>query len=206
MQPWDAYLIYNAVRLHFDSEDYDVFKYNFKTSAKQKSFLLRKDRFFFAKLAKKYPDKQTLVDFLVANFTFREKGGCWAGDLIDPVAEDAYRSWLKKRDSMTYFFTQQIDTLALFCEQNKIYFDNLLKNGNQNMSPIIVKLHKEHTRELETIVIIDLLVNFMKNVKVSETIFWPDFSRKVRKYRPFLKQTVDLEKFKDIILKRFTSI
>jgi len=203
MQPWDAYLIYNAVRLHFDSDDYDVFKYNYKTSAKAKSFFQRKDRFFFAKLAKKYPDKQTLVDFLVANFTLREKGGCWAGDLVDPVSDEAYRFWLKKKESMTYFFTEQVDTLGNYCEQNKIYFDNLLTSHGNN-PPLIVKLYTEHTIELETLVILDLMVNFMKQTKVTETIFWPDFHRKVLKYRPFLKQNVDLKKYKDIVLKRFT--
>jgi hypothetical protein len=204
MQPWDAYLLFNAVHLHFESDGYDAYKYNFKTSAKQKSFLQRKDRFFFAKLAKKYPDRQTLIDFLVANFTARGVIKLWAGDLLEPSADENYKAWLKKRDTMTYFFTDQVDKLALYCERKNLKFDDLF-DRTEGSYPIVISLYMDHTIELETLVLLNLMVGFMSRIRVTETIVWPQLNRTIRKYQPHLRQNIDLKKLRQVVLKRFTS-
>ena len=78
LKPWDAYLIYTAIKLHFDSESYDAVRYNYKTSVKEKSFFARKDKYFFAKLAKRYPEKQTLINYYIANlFITRTERSGW---------------------------------------------------------------------------------------------------------------------------------
>jgi hypothetical protein len=204
MQPWDAYLLYNALKLHFESDGYDAFKYNFKTSAKAKSFLQRKDRFFFAKLAKKYPDKQTLIDFLVANFTARGVTKLWAGDLLDQDADDHYLAWLKIRDTMSYFFAEQVDKLALYCERKNLQFDDLFTKS-EGSYPLIVSLYLDHSIELETLVIFDILVGYMQRISVTETIVWPQLERMIYKYRRHLSQNIDPKKLREVILKRFTS-
>jgi len=202
MQPWEAYQIYTALKLHFESDTYDALKYNFRTSATQKSFLQRRDRFHFAKLAKKYPDQKTLVDFLVANFS--KEGSVWAGNLLDNTGEEAYRDWLKKRDSFTYFFTSEVDKLADYCEKNSLTFDQLfVPNGADH--PKVVKLFGENEISKETVTVFDELLNFMKHQNVTETIFWPEFEKLIRKYRPFLRQNVDISKCKQIVLKRFAN-
>ena len=52
--PYESYKLYNALKLHFETDSYDAIKYNFKTSIKPQSFFNRKDKYFFAKLAKTY--------------------------------------------------------------------------------------------------------------------------------------------------------
>ena len=52
--PYESYKLYNALKLHFETDSYDALKYNFKTSIKPQSFFNRKDKYFFAKLAKTY--------------------------------------------------------------------------------------------------------------------------------------------------------
>ena len=52
--PYESYKLYNALKLHFETDSYDALKYNFKTSIKPHSFFNRKDKYFFAKLAKTY--------------------------------------------------------------------------------------------------------------------------------------------------------
>lgn len=204
MKPFEAYQIYTALKLHFESESYDVLKYNFKTNATQKSFLNRRDRFHFAKLAKKYPEQKTLVDFLVANFV-NNAGSTWAGNLLDNTAEEAYRDWLKKRDSFTYFFSEEIERIACYCEKNKLSFDQLFARGNEDIHPKIIKLFGQGEISKETVTVFDELLNFMKNQNVTETIFWPEFEKSIRKYRPFLRQNVDLKKCKNLALKRFAN-
>lgn len=202
MKPWEAYQIYNALKLHFESDTYDALKYNYRTSASQASFLKRKDRFFFAKLAKKYPDRQTLIDFLVSNFSTRTK--VWAGNLIDSEADDTYAEWIRKRDSFSYYFSDQVDYLMNYCQENHLGFDDLFVSSNGD-HPLIVRLHSAGTISLETLVVFDELLEFMKRTSVTETIFWPEFAKTLQKYRPFFRQVVDLKKCKQIALSRFTS-
>ena len=49
--PFESYKLYNALKLHFETDSYDAVKYNFKTSVKPQSFFKRKDKYFFAKIA-----------------------------------------------------------------------------------------------------------------------------------------------------------
>ena len=34
--PYESYKLYNALKLHFESDSYDAVKYNYKTSQKEK--------------------------------------------------------------------------------------------------------------------------------------------------------------------------
>jgi len=47
MQPIDAYLMYCAMKAHFDKSDYDFVKYNGKSKVSRDSFYKRNDRIFF---------------------------------------------------------------------------------------------------------------------------------------------------------------
>ena len=57
---------------------------------------------------------------------------------------------------------------------------------------------------LETVVILNKLVKFMDYADsvITETILWPDVSRKIRKYSTFVN--IDENKMKKIALKGFT--
>ena len=57
---------------------------------------------------------------------------------------------------------------------------------------------------VETVVILNQLTGFMNKAdkEITETIVWPDVSRKIRKYSPFV--SYDLEKAKKIVLRVFT--
>jgi hypothetical protein len=199
MQPWDAYLLYSALKLHFESDSYDALKYNFKTSAKAKSFVMRKDRFFFAKLAKKYPNKDDLIDFLVANFvTARET--LWSGELVKPEAEGSYMTWRGKMETFSYKFAQDLETIS--AKYPSIDQALVSKDGAY---PPVVAMANSGVIMLETAVALDLLTNFMKDAKVTETILWPGLARKIHKYRVFIGRKTDLKKLRNAIIQRFTS-
>ena len=44
--PFESYKLYNALKLHFETDGYDAIKYHFKTSVKPTSFFNRKDTDF----------------------------------------------------------------------------------------------------------------------------------------------------------------
>ena len=81
MDPFDSYKIYNALKLHFENDTYDAVKYNYKTTVNHNSFFKRKDKYFFAKLAKAYP--KDLKEFYVSQFINDTK---YVRDMTDPTA------------------------------------------------------------------------------------------------------------------------
>ena len=80
IQPFDAYSYYMSIKLHFERDSYDALKYNFKSSATQKSFMVRKDKYHFAKISKKFVDSKDLVAYYVSNFV---RGSKWVGDMLE---------------------------------------------------------------------------------------------------------------------------
>ena len=194
MDPFDSYKLYNALKLHFENEVYDAVKYNFKTTVNANSFFQRKDKYFFAKLAKTYP--KDLKEFYVSQFINDAK---YVGDMMDPAAKRYYVEYKKVHESIHRVFEKDINTLS-----NNKEFDNLLVVNNINTPPEIIRRWMEEDITLETVVILDQLTNFMEKEgsKITETLFWPDTSRKIRKYSPFVNFKKD--KCLNIIKKRFT--
>ena len=193
MEPYDAYRYYMALKLHFETDDYDASKYNFKTSVKPQSFWKRRDKFHFAKVGKKFDKPDELVQFYVSQFT---NENIWIGDMLE--GEQVYQDWQKKYQSLSYTFTNDINKLS----EKVTNFDDLFAIDTH---PLIVKEYLSGSITLESVVIIDKLTNFMKRAdkQITETIVWPDVSRLIRKYKTFLP--IDQDKFKKIILKGFTS-
>ena len=195
MEPFDAYRYYQSLKLHFESKTYDAAKYNFKTSANPKSFWKRNDKYHFAKVAKRFKDTPELIGYYASHFI---NGTKWIGEMLN--AEEVYQSWLKRMQSISYIFEQDLNHLSLECES----FDDLLfsKDGNH---PAIITYYLQEEISLETVVIINKLTGFMNKAdkEITETIMWPDISLKIRKYDPFVQ--VDLEKMKKVVLKVFTS-
>jgi hypothetical protein len=195
MEPFEAYRYYQSLKLHFESKTYDAAKYNFKTSASQKSFWKRNDKYHFAKVAKRFKTQPEIVGYYASHFV---KGTKWIGEML--THEEDYQAWLKRVQSISYIFEQDITHLSLEYES----FDSLLAH-NEGSHPHIITAYLQEEISLETVVIINKLTGFIRKAdkEITETILWPEVSLKIRKYDPFLK--VDLDKMKKIVLKVFTS-
>lgn len=191
--PFESYKLYNSLKLHFETDNYDAIKYNFKTSVKPTSFFKRKDKYFFAKLANTYDD---LLDFYVANFKNDVK---YVGDMLNEHGERYYREHKKVCESITYTFENDINKLY----ESNSDFDALLE-AKDNEHPFVITYWLQDEIHLETVVILDSITGFIdrENKKISETIIWPDIFRKITKYKPFVK--FDKTKCVNILKKTFT--
>lgn len=192
--PFESYKLYNALKLHFEIDGYDAIKYHFKTSIKPTSFFKRKDKFFFAKLAKTYEDE--LKEFYIANFKNDVK---YVGDMLNEGGERYYRDHKKIMESLTYQFQTDINKLY----DMDVPFDSLLE-AEENNHPLIIKLWMQEEILLETVVILDSLLGFVEreNKKITDTIIWPDIYRKIMKYKPFVK--FDRDKCLNLLKDTFT--
>jgi len=184
-----AFVMYNSLKLHFTSKSYDYFKYNGKTNVSAVTFLKRKDKYTFYKLSRKY-NVEELRDFYVANFL---EGDKWVGDMTKD-GDEIYKKWQKTQQSLTYTFENDI----MYLLANGGSPDEML-NVKPNSYPILMKLVQLKQVSLETLVILNDIMNFfpMWTKKIDDDIIWPDFKLKCEKYTPFLNY--DKVKFKAIL-------
>ncbi len=192
MTPFDAYTKYLALKQHFSGTNYDYFRYGGKVKVKQDTFEKRHDKYFFYKLSK----KKNVEEFLVANFI--DNDSTWVGNLTqDKYSDEIYSTWKARQESLTYLYKEDLNKIEIPLD------DNLkVQDGNY---PILFKLYKQKTIMLETVVILNKLVNFLPYWKknISDTVLWPIEYEKIKKYEPFVK--FDIFKFKKITYDYFNS-
>jgi hypothetical protein len=190
MNGYDLYCIYQAIKLHFTSENYNFFQYDGKTRVSVDAFQKRRDKFLFHRLARKYRDDE-MVPFLVANFVHSDDN--WTKSLLEDQAEETYRDWKRTTDSMSKVYVEDLQKL---CPDPK-EFNNLFKVEDGQFPKLLVAfLQKDVT--IETLVILNNIFNFIQiwDKKISDDIIYPKVSRKVRKYGAFL--AVNVDKYKQL--------
>ena len=188
---FSAFAIYNAIHLHFTSKSYNYFKYNGKTNVSKDTFLRRNDKYKFHKLSRKYSLDQ-LRDFFVANFV--EGDVQWVGEITGEGGESIYKQWIKKRDSLTYTFKDDLE--SVFGGEKSP--DGIIKVP-PNDYPKLLKSVMSGDISLETLCILNDLLNFvnMWDKKIDDDIVYPKWKNKIQKYTPFINY--DKKKFKQIL-------
>lgn len=154
MDGYQAYQIYQSLKLHFTS-DYDAVKYNYKTAVKRDTFERRRDRYFFEKLSRKY-NKEKLIDFFTANLI--ADTNVWIGDMKDQV----YNDYISRFDKLTYMFIQDIKLIS----EKEYSFDEICKTSDNNSTNPLLESLRAQEISIETVVLIDILVNFLRTLKV----------------------------------------
>ena len=184
MNGYDLYCTYQAIKLHFTSENYNFFHYDGKTRVSIDAFQKRRDKFLFHRLARKYRDDE-MVPFLVANFVHSDDN--WTKSLLEEEAEETYRDWKRTTDSMSKIYVEDLQKVA-----TKETFNNLFKVEDGQFPKLLVHFMQNDVT-LETMVILNNIFDFIKiwDKKISDDIIYPKISRKVRKYGAFLNVNVD---------------
>jgi len=184
MNGYDLYGLYQAIKLHFTSDQYNFFQYDGKTRVSIDAFQKRRDKFLFHRLARKYRDEE-MVPFLVSNFVDRDNN--WTKSLLEEEAEATYRDWRRRTDSMSKVYTEDLQKIA-----NKDNFNDLFKVDNGQFPKLLV-LFMQNEITIETMVILNNLFDFIRiwDKKISDDIIYPKISRKIRKYGAFLNVNVD---------------
>ena len=176
---YDAYCLYLAINNHFHSESYDFFKYNGKVSAKLESFMKRKDKYHFAKLARKYNGE--LKDFLVANLS---KKKYYVRELLEQECEKNYISYKKVKQKLTYVITE--DMRYLFDKYQHIDVCLGIKDNGQHSN--ILREYLGGKISAETFIVSNKIFNIFKDYDdmVSEKFIWPRERKRLDKLSPFL--------------------
>lgn len=188
--PLDAFKLYTAIKNHFSTESYDYFKYNGKTRVTEHTLDTRKDKYMFYKLSK-HADPKT---FLVANLSVDPN--LWVGNMFSKECEKHYTDFLKRKQSLTYIFKEEIDTLL----------DDFDKNFEvpANGYPHLLNLLVRKKVSMETFIIMQDCVRFFSrwNKQIQDPVQWPKISLKCRKLHPFLEYEKD--KYCQILRSKFS--
>jgi hypothetical protein len=191
MSAFECYQEYLALKNHFSKPDYDYFKYNGKIRVNINSFNTRKDKIFFEKLAK-HPD---VHNFLIANLSENEKN--WIRDLAySEEAEKTYKSWLKRTQSLSYCFQQELGKLDTDFNKNFIV--------SRNEHPFLLKLFLAREISLETLCLLLEFTGAKKywDSKMQYDLVYDTIKTKIEKYTPFIKY--DKDKLKKIVVDYFS--
>ena len=186
-----SYIMFHAIKQHFTTKSYDYIKYNGKIKLNQDHFMKDKCKYSYYKLSRKY-DLEELKDFLVSNFVDREIK--WVGDVTNEEGESSYFKWKKRNQSLTYIFTGNVE--YLFEEVNKPDELLVVRSGR---FPRLLQETMEGNIEVETLCILNDIMGFlpMWDKKVDDDIIYPEWSRKIVKYTPFID--FDKAKYKNIL-------
>ncbi len=202
MTGYDAYLLYLGLKLHFTPGTYDFFKYGGRVNnTTPQTFDLRKDRYFFHKLARKYPDSTQLKLFLAANF-FSTKV-VWVRDLMTEEANETYLKRMKVKESLEYTVKEDLEA-AFAGELNAKTFKLALKVPDGEY-PLLLTAAVHENIHWETLIVLNAVIDFFPvwSLKITDSILWPDYKLKCERYRPFLG--VNVKKFQTFLKLQLTS-
>ena len=192
---YETFCLYIALKNHFSKESYDYFKYQGKTNISRESFLNRKDKFQFQKLCRLYAPEE-MIDFLVANFLNDEK--IWVGDLLHDEAKDIYLEYMKRKQSLSYRFENELDLLINSAPNG---LNGLFKLNQDGQLPVVAGYYWQ-IAGIETLALLDYFVGYFDkyNDQLKDDFLWSKLRMKCKKLLPFM--VFDKNKIKDILKNR----
>jgi hypothetical protein len=153
MTGYEAFSLYTSLKLHFNSDSYDYFRYNGKVNTSVDAFENRKDKWHFYKLSRRFANEEQGRDFIVANLV--HDPNVWVGNLLVEESNIQYRKRQKVIQSLTYTFTNEIVSLFEHKDANASF---IIHDGEY---PELLQklLHDEIS--IETVCVLNKLLNFI---------------------------------------------
>lgn len=188
MTAYDAYRKYMAIRLHFQSDSYDYFKYQGSVKTTESKFDTRRDKYYFYKLSK----MEDVEMFLACNL--RDDCNVWVGNLFDEKYREKHKETQKTMQSLKYTFEKDLSHYDTLDDALNVYgheYPKILKHYNQGeIAP-------------ETLVILNdtlRVFDYWQQV-LNDNILFPKIRRKIEKYSPFMKY--ERKKYSKLLLDKY---
>ena len=115
--------------------------------------------YFFHKLSRTYSDTD-IVNYFISNFIANTN--LWVGDIINKSGDENYKSWSRRIESLHYYYEQDIEYI-LSMITDKLSFDDLF-TSKIGQHPPIVKYLLSKKINIETLIILDDILNFSKRL------------------------------------------
>jgi GH43 family beta-xylosidase len=135
-----------------------------------------------------------IVDYFTAIFSqCDDPQRMWIGEIIQ-TGEEKYKDWQKKVQSLSYIFRQEMEHLFEDIDFNSVFV------CEQGKHPVLVKEHLRKNVSIESLIILDAMVQYKERFDSKlDDFVWKTVSLKVDKYKPFLLNSIELDKYKKIL-------
>ena len=196
---FDVYRMYLAMKQHFSNPKFDYFQYNGQVNAREETYQQRNDFYFFETLARKYT-KEEIQNLLLATFILaKDSSKVWIGDIRES-GKDRWLALQKLQQSIGYLVEQDTNTVVEHLDASGDSFNSLFKTMGGH--PPLLKLYIKRRINLETLIIYDMVLGFMKDWdnKLVDPL-WENISFKIKKYKPFL--SINTTKYRELLKQRF---
>ena len=221
---YDVYVNFQSVKQHFESQEYDCIKYNFRlTTLTPESFAeKRNDQSYFYSMSKKHKSIQSLRLFLIANFVYNKNlrptgnSKAWIGDLSDQTADEIFGRFLLKMESFTYSFRNDLGFIRdCYLNNNdrlEIPSDVLFKLEDDSEFPYVINLLLEKQISIETLLYLNIMGGgrLLKRINKlyegeehSSNFVWTNLYFLLSKYErvmipTFMSKVLSIERSRDI--------
>jgi hypothetical protein len=135
---------------------------------------------------------EEIINFFVSNFaSCDDPQSLWIGEIIKE-GEENYKNWVRKTQSLSYHFKEEVSSIFNSKNFDEMFFIE------QNKHPKILKSHLQKKVSLETLVILNLILDYKPQFdkKLSDPV-WEFTSMRIEKYTPFIH--IDTNKFTKIL-------
>jgi len=184
MNGFRAFRYYLALKLHFSNDKFNVFQNNGHIKYSYETFNVRNDRHLFEKLARKFDTDKDLIQFFVANFAYGNDNMIYAIE----EANEYYIEWIKRKQSMTKTFEDDLGIIQLEAEKNVLSMDQII-NFTLNDYPCIIKLYLGKKVSIESLTILNEFMDFIPKWKQNQSamLILENDIRKIEKLKGFVK-------------------
>ena len=184
MDGFKAYKYYMAIKLHFTRDSFDVFKNRGNVKGTREAFNARNDRYIFEKLARKYPVDKDMIQFFVANFAYGNENAQYSSE----EALTNLMEWNRRKQSITKIFTDDCAKILMTAYKDKLKEESIFYFTSNNY-PGILKMFLGSQISIETVRILDDMMNLIDNWKQNSTMLylWENEIRKIEKVKGFVK-------------------
>lgn len=170
---FNAYKTYTAVKQHFTSDSYDLFKYNGKVRATESAFMKRKDKPMFFKLSRLDDVANRVVATIIAS---RNPDKVWVADVVSGDGIKAYDAWSERINDLEHVLVRDF---AHFADDPA---DNL------KTSTPLLRLMASQTVCIESVALFIAATGRMSTLDAAlqDNLRWPSYRRLLTKYLPFI--------------------
>jgi hypothetical protein len=190
---FEAFRIYKAIRLHFNSESYDYFKYHGKVNWSKQELLKRKDKYQFSWLGDMYDDLK-LPYFIAVNLYANPTAS--VTDLLKKTSHQRYKEWKAEQ-------SDRPSLIEISLEPFKDNFKEVI-TPPANGYPELFNLINSGRFPITMVVILDYFMKLTEawNGKLAGDPVWDQWYKQYQKFRPFFfeHQVFENSIYKQIIL------
>ena len=184
MDGFKAYRYYLAIKLHFTTDKFDVFQNRGNVKGTREAFNARNDRYIFEKLAKKFDTDKDIIQYFVSTFAYGADTAIYASS----EADEAYNEWIKRKQSITKVFIDDLATLLTHIETNRLKHSSIFEFTDDEY-PVALKLFIGGKITIESLRIIDDFYPIIEKWKLNSSVryIWDNEFRRITKLTGFVK-------------------